>query len=45
MELRLPFITKTYTTFQNLYIAVNIHTSKKDYAIIIKHSKKSKKEE
>ena len=44
MELCLPFIIEVYNTYQDLYIAINIHTSKEDYAITIKQSKKNKKE-
>lgn len=29
-------ITEVYTTFQNLYIAINIYTSKKSYIIYYK---------
>ncbi len=45
MELCPPSIIKTYTTFQDLHIAVNIHASKKGYAITTKCSKKNKKGE
>ena len=45
MEHRLPFITKVYNIYQDLYIAVNIYTSKKAYAITTKRSKKNKKGE
>lgn len=45
MKLCLPFIIKVYTTFQDLYIAINIHTSKKSYAVTTKYSKKNKKGE
>ncbi len=45
IELRPPYTTELYTTFQDLHVAVNIHASKKDYAITTKCSKKNKKEE
>ena len=45
MELRPPFTTEVYNTYQDLYVTVNIHASKKGYAITTKHSKKNKKGE
>ena len=45
MELRLSSTTEIYFIFQDLYIVVNIHASKKSYAITKKRSKKSKKRE
>lgn len=41
----LLFTIKIYTTFQDLFIIINIYVSKDDYAIIPKHSKKNKKRE
>ncbi len=45
MELRPPSTTETYTNFQDLHVAVNIHASKEGYAITTKQSKKNKKGE
>lgn len=42
MELYPPSTIEIYTTFQDLHIAVNIHASKKGYAITTKYFKKSK---
>lgn len=45
MELRPLFTIVIYITFQDLYVTVNLHMSKEDYAITIKQSKKNKKGE
>lgn len=45
MELCPPSTTEVYNTYQDLYVAVNIHVSKEDYAITTKHLKKNKKGE
>lgn len=45
MELCLSSIIEVYNIYQDLYIAVNIHASKEDYAIITKYSEKNKKGE
>ena len=45
MELRPPSTTEVYNTYQDLYVAVNIHASKEGYAITTKRSKKNKKGE
>ena len=45
MELRSLFTVEVYNTYQDLYIAVNIHASKEGYTITTKHSKKNKKGE
>ncbi len=43
MELPPPSTTETYTTFQDLYVAVNIHASKKGYASLQNVLRKVKK--
>ena len=45
MELHPLHILEVYNTYRDLYIAVNIYVSKKDYVITIKRSKKNKKGE
>ncbi len=45
MELLLFFTIEVYATFQDLHIAVNLHTSKEGYTITTKQSRKNKKGE
>lgn len=45
MELRLPSTKEIFTTFQDLYIIVNILISKEDYTITTKRFKKNEKRE
>ncbi len=43
MELHPPSTIETYTTFQDLYVAVNIHVSKKGYISLQNVLRKVKK--
>lgn len=36
MEFYQPFTIEVYLTFQDLYIAINLHILKEDYTIIMK---------
>lgn len=44
MELCPNLTIKIYTSFQNLYVAINIDVLKKDYAITTKYFRENQKE-